>query len=136
MSAQIPEKFNERIETSAYVWFTTVRADGMPQPTPVWYARDGDTFLIYTTPGSQKVNNIRANSKVALGWSNEDAGEYVVVMGEASFNEGTPAPSKNAFYFGKYREGITEIGMTPESFDATFTLPIRVTPTHVRGEVY
>lgn len=136
MSVQIPEKFNERIATSEYVWFTTVREDGMPQPTPVWYVREGDSFLIYTTPGSQKVANIKANANVALGWSNEDAGEYVVVMGEATFDENAPTPAKNAAYAEKYRQGIPDIGMTPESFSEVFSLPIRVTPTHVRGEVY
>ena len=135
MSVQIPEKFDELIASAQHVWFTTVREDGMPQPTPVWFVRDGSTFLIYTSPGSQKVANIRANPHVALGWATEDSGNFVVAQGEARIDESTPPPNQMRAYIEKYSEGIAEIGMTPESFTETFSLPIRVTPLHVRGEV-
>jgi PPOX class probable F420-dependent enzyme len=135
MSTEITEKYAQMIEKSEFIWFTTVRADGMPQPTPVWFVRDGDTFLIYTTPGSQKVKNLSANAHVALGLSNEDAGDVFIVQGEGKVDDTQPLPTKNALYFGKYKDGITEIGMTPESFDQTFTVPIRITPKLVRGDI-
>ena len=135
VSVAIPEKFNDLIEKSEFIWFTTVRADGMPQPTPVWFVRDGDTFLIYTTTGAQKARNIAATPKVALGLANGDAGDYFVVQGEAAIDQATPKPTQMSAYFQKYKDGITEIGMTPESFDETFTLPIRITPTLVRGDI-
>lgn len=135
MSTEISEKYAQMIEKSQFIWFTTVRADGMPQPTPVWFVRDGDTFLIYTTPGSQKAKNISANPHVALGLANEDAGDVFIVQGEAAVDSLTPLPTQHAAYFGKYKDGITEIGMTPESFDQTFTLPIRITPKLVRGDI-
>ncbi len=135
MTVQIPEKFAEIIANSEYIWFTTVRADGMPQPTPVWFVQDGDTFLIYTPPGSHKVSNIRANPKVALGLANEDAGDYFVVHGEAVIDETTPPANQNPLYLNKYRESIAEIGMTPDTFVERFLLPIRVTPLHVRGDI-
>jgi PPOX class probable F420-dependent enzyme len=135
MSITIPEKFNQLIETSQFIWFTTVRADGMPQPTPVWFVRDGDTFLIYTTDGAQKAKNIAATHKVALGLANGDAGDYFVVQGEAVLDSATPKPSQMSLYYTKYKDSITEIGMTPESFDETFCIPIRITPTLVRGDI-
>ena len=52
MSIVIPEKFDEIIEKSEFIWFTTVREDGMPQPTPVWFVRDGDSFVIYSMPNA------------------------------------------------------------------------------------
>jgi PPOX class probable F420-dependent enzyme len=134
MSASIPEKFNERIEKSEFVWFTTVREDGTPQPTPVWFIRDGDTFLIFTPPDSHKMSNLRSNPKVALGWADDTASEYVVVMGEAKFDDSTPPANQVPAYMEKYTQGIKDIGMTPESFSKRFSQPIRVTPTHVRGE--
>ncbi|MEO8397370.1 MAG: pyridoxamine 5'-phosphate oxidase family protein [Chloroflexota bacterium] len=135
MSVTIPEKFNDLIEGFQYIWFTTVRADGMPQPTPVWFVRDGDTFLIYTTDGAQKAKNIAANSKVALGLANDDAGDYFVVQGEALIDQTIPPPTQMSLYFTKYKDSITEIGMTPDSFDQTFTVPIRITPILVRGDI-
>jgi PPOX class probable F420-dependent enzyme len=135
MSTEISEKYAQMIEKSEFIWFTTVRADGMPQPTPVWFVRDGDTFLIYTTPTSQKAKNLSANPHVALGLANEDAGDVFIVQGEATIDSSVPVPTQNAAYFGKYKDGITEIGMTPESFDQTFTVPIRITPKLVRGDI-
>ncbi len=135
MSTEIPAEFSALLEAAEYVWFTTVRADGMPQPTPVWFIREGDTYLIYTSPNSQKVTNLEANAKVALSWSNEDAETYVVVMGEVRIDKSTPPANQNAPFLQKYRDGIAEIGMTPNSYVETFSLPLRVTPLHVRGNV-
>src|SRR5664279_5459308 len=114
VSVAIPEKFNALIESFQYIWFTTVRADGMPQPTPVWFVRDGDTFLIYTTDGAQKARHIAANPKVALGLANGYAGDFFVVQGEAAIDPTVPKPTQMSAYFTKYKDGITEIGMTPE----------------------
>lgn len=135
MSSAIDPKFTPLFEEAYYIWFTTVRPDGMPQPTPVWFVWDGDTFLIYTMPSSQKAKNFEANPHVALSYNNDAAGEqYVVVMGEAKVDSTAPLPSKNAAYVAKYAAGITRIGMTLESFDATYHLALRVTPTKMRGE--
>jgi PPOX class probable F420-dependent enzyme len=135
VSAAIPEQFNQIIEQSEFAWFTTVREDGMPQPTPVWYVRDGDTFLLYSEPGAQKVKNIRANPKVALGVANDDAGDYFVVQGEAAIDETVPPANKMPAYIQKYLKSIAEIGFTPETFIQRWSLPIRVKPIHVRGEI-
>ena len=135
MSVKIPEKFNDLIANAIYIWFTTVREDGMPQPTPVWFVRDGETFIIYTTSAAQKIKNLNANPKVALGIAHGDAGNFFVVQGEAVIDHSLPSPTKQAAYFAKYKDSLPEIGMTPEVFDQQFTLPIRVTPSHVRGMV-
>jgi PPOX class probable F420-dependent enzyme len=135
MSIEISPEFLERIRNAYYVWFTTVREDGMPQPTPVWFIWENGTFLIYSMPGAQKVRNIRKNPKVALGYSaSDDAEDYVVIMGEAKIEEGAPLANQVPAYQEKYADGIKDIGMTPESMGQTFSTAIRVTPTHVRGE--
>ncbi len=135
MTADITPEFAERIRNAYYVWFTTVREDGMPQPTPVWFIWQDGAFLIYTVPGAQKVKNIRKNPKVALGYSaSEDAEDYLVIMGEAVIEENAPLANQVPAYREKYDEGIKDLGMTLESFVRTFSTPIRVTPTHVRGE--
>ena len=64
MAVEMKPEWNAVIDEAYVVWFTTVRADGMPQPTPVWFIKDGDTFLIYSVPDNQKLRNIQQNSKV------------------------------------------------------------------------
>ncbi|NWF68269.1 MAG: TIGR03667 family PPOX class F420-dependent oxidoreductase [Chloroflexi bacterium] len=127
--------FEDLIRDSQFAWFTTVRADGQPQPTPVWFIWDGATFVIYSQPQAQKVRNLRANPKVALSFAGDDEGEeYLVVMGHAAIDAQAPAPKDNAAYMAKYSAGIANIDMTPDSFNATFSLAIRITPMRVRGE--
>ena len=76
----------------------------MPQPTPVWFVRDGDTFVTYSMPNAYKVKNIRANPKVALGLANEDAGDYFVLQGEATIDESIPPATQMPAYFQKYKD--------------------------------
>ena len=65
MAAEITPEIQTAIEKAYVIWFTTVRADGMPQPTPVWFVWDNGSFLIYSTPKAQKVRNIRANARTS-----------------------------------------------------------------------
>lgn len=135
MAAEINAEFADRIENAYYVWFSTVRDDGMPQPTPVWFVRDGDTFLIYTSPDAQKLHNIDANANVALSYAPDvEAANYFVIMGTATRDADAPSPAANTAYIAKYAEGMAGIGMTPAAFDAAYPVAIRVTPTRVRME--
>jgi len=135
MSISMDTKFVDVIAQAEYMWFTTVRADGQPQPTPVWFIYEDGTFLIYSQPQAQKIRNIRNNPKVALNIViSDDAEEFLVIMGDAAVDTNAPAPSKQMTYMSKYAESIPAIDMTPQSFDAMFSLAIRVTPTRVRGQ--
>jgi PPOX class probable F420-dependent enzyme len=135
MTVELSPKILDLINKSEFVWFTTVRADGMPQPTPVWFIWDNGTFLIYSQPAAQKVRNLQANTKVALGFSRDLTGEeYAVIMGEAFIDSTTPPPIGMAAYLEKYRQGIADINMTPESMSAMFSTAIRVKPLRTRGE--
>lgn len=128
-------QFETRLKEAYVIWLTTVRADGMPQPTPVWFVWENETFLIYSMPDAQKVKNARQNPRVALNLnSSADGEEYTVIHGEVTFEPDAPVPTKHAGYFAKYEKGIGDIGMTPESFDATFNLAMRIKPLRARGE--
>jgi PPOX class probable F420-dependent enzyme len=135
MTSEIDPKFARHIASAYYMWLTTVRADGMPQPTPVWFIWENGQFTVYSSPTAQKVKNIRQNPKVALSFTSDpSAEEYLVVMGEATLEEAAmPAPEVPA-YIAKYRQGISDIKMTPESFAQYFSLAIHIKPTQIRGE--
>jgi PPOX class probable F420-dependent enzyme len=69
---------DERLGREVVLWLTTVRPDGQPQTSPVWFVWDGDSFLIYSMPASQKVPNIRGNSRVSLNLDGDGTGGGIV----------------------------------------------------------
>ena len=115
-------------------WLTTVRQDGMPQPAPVWFHWDGETFLILSEPTSRKVRNLAANPKASLHFNCGDDGESVVVFtGQATTSTTPPGAERLDAYFRKYEAGIKQLNMTRESILETYSTAILLTPTRVTG---
>jgi PPOX class probable F420-dependent enzyme len=127
-------RVQRRLTEEPIVWLTTIRPDGRPEPVPVWFLWDGQTFLIYSRPETPKLANIAAHPRVSLNFNtNATGGDVVVFGGEARIAEGEPAAHEVPAYVEKYKDEIPTIGMTPETFAADYSVPIRVTPTKVRG---
>lgn len=134
MSVEIKPEYAERLRSAYHLWFTTVHEDGTPQPTPVWFVWQGDSFLIYSMPNTQKVKNIRRNPKVSLSYTaSENAGTFLVIMGHAAIDQSAPPLDQVPAYVEKYAEGIKALGATPEQMAQEYTTVIRVRPTKVRG---
>jgi PPOX class probable F420-dependent enzyme len=124
-----------RLKAAYVIWFTTVREDGMPLPTPVWFVWENGSFLIYSQPTAQKVKNIQKNPYAALNLNTSaDGEEYTIFHVQVTVDEAAPLPTQHPAYFAKYETGIGDINMTPESFDATFKLALRATPLKVRAQ--
>ena len=123
-----------RLRSEQIAWLTTVRADGQAQSSPVWFLWDGQTFLLYSQPGAQKVRNLAANPKVALHLGDDGAGDDIVtVEGTASIEPGTPRADRVAGYLAKYRSAIEALGSEPGPFARTYSTAIRVRPSRVRA---
>jgi PPOX class probable F420-dependent enzyme len=123
-----------RLDKEEIIWLTTVRADGTPQPNPVWFLWTEQTLLIYSEPNKPKLRNIDRNPKVALNFnSTETGGDVVVITGEAHIDQAAPPANQVAAYLEKYRQAITRIGMDPDSFAQSYSIPLYVTPTGLRG---
>jgi len=136
MPLEISAVLQRRLRDEKTVWLTTVRADGTPQPVPVWYLWDGETFLIFSQPKTQKLRNIAHNPNVALNFKHtDDFGEegITIIFGEAYVDASAPPSNQLNAYLEKYREGIKGINMTPDSLAAEFSVALRVKPTRVRG---
>jgi PPOX class probable F420-dependent enzyme len=119
-----------RLREEEIIWFTTVRPDGQPQSVPVWFLWYGETFLIYSQPGRQKLKNVGRNARVGLHLnSNARGGDVVRVEGTAGVAEDVPPATEVGEYVEKYRESICRIGFEPESFARTYSVALRVTPT-------
>ena len=124
-----------RLREEEIAWLTTVRADGQPQSVPVWFLWDGETFLIYSQPGRQKLKNIARNPRVGLNLnSNAHGGDVVRAEGTAGVVVDFPPANEVGEYLEKYREAIARIGYEPQSFARAYSVALRVTP--VRWQVW
>ena len=124
----------QRLHDEQIVWLTTVGKDGTPQPNPVWFHWDGQTFLIFSQPNQAKLRHIEANPRVSLNFhTNREGGDVVVFTGAARIAEAAPPEARMSEYFAKYAEGIKRLGMSPEQLTATYSTVILMTPDKVRG---
>lgn len=133
-STEFGARVAQRLSTEEVIWLTTVTAAGTPQPNPVWFYWDVRAFLILTQPESYKVRNLQHNPRVSLHFNtDEDGGDVVVVIGEA-FIDTQPIPVDTwERYLEKYRQGIADIGLTPQSMADSYNVSIRVKPYKIRG---
>jgi PPOX class probable F420-dependent enzyme len=128
------QRVEERLRDDIVIWLTTVRPDGTPEPSPVWFYWDGMTALIYSRPNQQKLRDIAKSARVSLNFdSNGHGGDIVILTGDARVDPNAPPSNQHPEYQAKYAQSIVGIGMTAESFAAGYSVPIRVTPTKLRG---
>jgi PPOX class probable F420-dependent enzyme len=133
-SSEFGQRAEKRLRDEVVVWLTTVRPDGTPEPSPVWFFWDGSTALIYSQPNRTKLRNIGRDPRVSLNFnSTNDGGDVVIFTGEARVDSGAPPANQHPKYLAKYDQHIAGIGMTPASFAAAYSVAIRVTPTKLRG---
>ena len=78
--------------------------------------------------------SIQRQPRVALNFNTDaDGGNVGVLIGQASVAASPIAPNRLKAYLRKYRQGIQDIGMTPASLQADYSLAILVTPLTLRG---
>lgn len=133
-STEFGQRVERRLIEEEVAWLTTVHPDGTPQPSPVWFLHRGENLIIYSVPGKPKIRNIEGNPCVAVSFNtDQNGGDVVVLTGEARVDETLPVVIDDPDYLAKYRQAIHRIGMTPETFSKTFSAPIHVRLTGVRG---
>jgi PPOX class probable F420-dependent enzyme len=125
----------QHLENQYVVWLTTVDAKLRPQPRPVWFVWQDDSFLIFSQPNSHKVAHITRNPKVAVHFNTDETGDkhVIVFTGEAVIEPNPPPAHQVPAYFEKYKDGIADLGMTPEEFSRDFSMAIKIEPAEVRG---
>ena len=118
-----------RLREEEIIWLTTARSDGQPQSVPVWFLWEGETFLVYSQPGRQKLRNIGGNPRVGLHLnSSASGGDVVRVEGTAEVVQDVPPADELGEYVEKYRESIARIGFDPGGFAQSYSVALRVTP--------
>ena len=124
----------KRLKEERIIWLITTRPDGMPQPSPVWFLWDGESFLIFSRPDKPKLRNIQTNPNVALHFDGDGlGGDIIIYSGIAHIETEAPPESQLIRYLEKYQEGLERTGMNSASFTQQYSIPIRVMPTDLRG---
>jgi PPOX class probable F420-dependent enzyme len=120
----------QRLRSDLIIWLTTVRPDGRPHMVAVWFLWDGEQFLIFSPPHTQKVRNLRQNSHVTLALDNTNGGEDVIVIdGEAELLTDPDINATLAAYKQKYAADFKEMNTTAEEMAKSYSQGIRVRPT-------
>jgi PPOX class probable F420-dependent enzyme len=128
------QRVERRLAEERIIWLTTVSADGAPHPRPVWFWWDGESFLIYSKPDTFKLGHIAANPNVALNFDGDGlGGDIIVITGEARLDPTALPAHQMPEYAAKYQSGFERIGLTPAQFATAYSVPLRVTPTALRG---
>ncbi|MCZ6774050.1 MAG: TIGR03667 family PPOX class F420-dependent oxidoreductase [Proteobacteria bacterium] len=133
-TTEFGQRVTRRLAEEHIIWLTTVSADGTPQPRPVWFLWDGETFLIYSKPDTYKMNHIVRQPQIALNLDGDGLGRDIVLFtGKARFNPDAPPAVEVPEYAEKYLEWIKRTGMSATEFTDTYSAAIRVTPLNLRG---
>ena len=55
-----------RVSEADVAWLTTLRPDGSPHTTPVWFVFDGSVISVATAARNAKVRNLRGDPRVSI----------------------------------------------------------------------
>jgi PPOX class probable F420-dependent enzyme len=128
-------RVRERLRDEEIVWLTTVGSDGTPQPNPVWFLWTGDNeVIVYSDNKAHRLAHIDAHPQVSLHFNGTSTGGDVVVMrGHAERADDIPGPDVSPPYLAKYRDKMIGVVGSLESFATTYSAPVRIHISRVRG---
>lgn len=114
-------------------FLTAINVEGQPQTAPVWFVRDGDDLVVYNLPTTPRLDSVELNPKVSFNVRGDLRGVGALLLeAVATVDESGPA-SEFPGYLGKYEREIESLGMTPETFSATYSVALRLVVTRVRS---
>ena len=133
-STEFGQRVAQRLADEQVAWLVTVDSSGTPQPVPIWFLWDGESALIYSQPNQAKIRNIERHGRASLNFNSDfNGGDVVVLTGAAEVDRTAPSAEQNPAFIEKYADGFVSIDMTSETFAASYSVPLRVTPTKLRG---
>jgi PPOX class probable F420-dependent enzyme len=116
------------------VWLSTVRPNGRPHLVPIWFWWDGEALLIFSKPNAQKIRNLRfcPDVMLALGDAEEDF-DIGLLHGMAELLDMPTRDVVPAAHLAKYADRMAAIGLDAETYVATYSQVIRITPADYLG---
>lgn len=128
------QELTEFLRRPLVVGFTTIRQDGSPQVSPVWYEYDERKFYCWVDADSVKARNIRRDPHVALCIATHDEPyKYVLVEGICEIvHDGVArrARSISTRYYGDQRGRE----FSREIMESGHSVILEVTPTRLLTE--
>ena len=124
---------DQRLRSKLILWLVTVRADGQPQASPVWFLWDGTTILVFSQPNAQKLRNLAGNPRVAVHLDSDGmGGDIVTIDATAAVDPDAPPADQVEGYLAKYKARMQALGYTPAQLAKGFSVAIRIRPVRVR----
>ncbi len=111
-------RIRRRLQQEKIIWVATVRPNGAPHLTPVWFVWDADRLYICISPSSRKARNLAENPQVAV--SLEDGRNAVIVEGVATHATPEEREQVAPLFLSKYDWNILT--------DTTYTLLLKISP--------
>lgn len=90
MVEQVPASHRDLLEdeTRAFAFVATLKPDGGPHLTAVWFNTDGEHILFNTIPATVKYRNVQERDRIALGiWKPGEPYRYVQIQGRVRTTE-------------------------------------------------
>ncbi len=116
---QPTERVSRRLQEAEIIWVASVRPNGAPHLSPVWFVWDAGYIFICISSASRKARNLAKNPQVAV--SLEDGRNVVIIEGIASPAMGDEREQVADLFLRKYDWDIRT--------DPTYTLLLKITPT-------
>ncbi len=111
-AAPIPPAVEDRLARERNVWLCTLRRDGSPHMTPVWFVYADGVWWIGCEGRSVKARNVAADPRVSLAL--EDGVHPVVAEGVARLHRADFPPAIVAAFAEKYGGWDIRQPVTPE----------------------
>jgi PPOX class probable F420-dependent enzyme len=133
--SEFGQRVRARLRDEQVIWFTTVGADGTPQPNPVWFTwADPATVVIYNMSTAARLAHLANHPRVSLNFDgNGPGGDIVVLTGWAELTPQLPPAHEHPAYLAKYSGAMTRVSGSPEAFSSTYSVPVTVQVERVRG---
>jgi PPOX class probable F420-dependent enzyme len=135
LTSNFGREVQRQLANQFVIWLTTVDSNLSPQPRPVWFIWENDSFLVFSQEKAHKVKHILKNPNVAMHFNTDETGDkqVIIFIGEASIDKTSPPAHKVPAYLNKYEEAIAGLEMTPEEFSREYSIAIKIKPAEVRG---
>ncbi|MDO3684019.1 pyridoxamine 5'-phosphate oxidase family protein [Micromonospora sp. C28ISP2-4] len=119
----LPPAVEDRLARERNVWLCTLRRDGSPHVTPVWFVHADDVWWIGCDGRSVKARNVAADPRVSLAL--EDGVHPVVAEGDARVHRADFPPAIVAAFAEKYGGWDIRQLVTPDSERVLLEVPVR-----------
>lgn len=82
-----PDKLQAFLDGKQNAIIATIKKDGSPQLTPVWYRWDGEQFWVSITKDRAKYKNLLRDARVSLCIDDAETSTTVIATGKARLTE-------------------------------------------------